>query len=136
MGLLKDIPWLFTEIEKDNKDESDVLPWMKNSRKNNIEKSEKIKSELEIEEEKYLEEIFEGRKNESVVLDGGGEDFGSGCGVAVDEDGERAVVSGACLVIGFVAHAALGVGDEDDRPFVDKANARPSSGPPKGSFRG
>ncbi|CAM2395089.1 hypothetical protein ACO1G0_02690 [Fusobacterium watanabei] len=64
MGLLKDIPWLFTEIEKDNKDESDVPPWMKNSRKSNVEKSEKIKSELEIEEEKYLESIFEGRKNE------------------------------------------------------------------------
>ena len=67
MGLLKDIPWLFTEIEKDNKDESDksdVPPWMKNSRKSNVEKSEKIKSELEIEEEKYLEEIFGGRKNE------------------------------------------------------------------------
>ena len=64
MGLLKDIPWLFTEIEKDNKDESDVPPWMKNSRKSNVEKSEKIKSELEIEEEKYLERIFEGKKNE------------------------------------------------------------------------
>ena len=64
MGLLKDIPWLFTEIEKDNKDESDVPPWMKNSRKSNVEKSEKIKSELEIEEEKYLESIFEGKKNE------------------------------------------------------------------------
>ena len=64
MGLLKDIPWLFTEIEKDNKDESDVPPWMKNSRKSNVEKSEEIKSELEIEEEKYLESIFEGRKNE------------------------------------------------------------------------
>ncbi|WP_335994950.1 hypothetical protein [Fusobacterium polymorphum] len=64
MGLLKDIPWLFTEIEKDNKDESDVPPWMRNSRKSNVEKSEKIKSELEIEEEKYLEEIFGGRKNE------------------------------------------------------------------------
>ena len=64
MGLLKDIPWLFTEIEKDNKDESDIPPWMKNSRKSNVEKSEKIKSELEIEEEKYLESIFEGKKNE------------------------------------------------------------------------
>ncbi|WP_339052706.1 hypothetical protein [Fusobacterium animalis] len=64
MGLLKDIPWLFTEIEKDNKDESDVPPWMKNSRKSNVEKSEKIKSELEIEEEKYLENIFEEKKNE------------------------------------------------------------------------
>ena len=64
MGLLKDIPQLFTEIEKDNKDESDVPPWMRNSRKSNVEKSEKIKSELEIEEEKYLEEIFGGRKNE------------------------------------------------------------------------
>ena len=64
MGLLKDIPWLFTEIEKDNKDESDVPPWMKSSRKSNVEKSEKIKSELEIEEEKYLEKIFGGRKNE------------------------------------------------------------------------
>ena len=64
MGLLKDIPWLFTGIEKDNKDESDVPPWMKNSRKSNVEKSEEIKSELEIEEEKYLESIFEGKKNE------------------------------------------------------------------------
>ena len=64
MGLLKDIPWLFTEIEKDNKDESDIPPWMKNSRKSNVEKSEKIKSKLEIEEEKYLESIFEGKKNE------------------------------------------------------------------------
>ena len=64
MGLLKDIPWLFTEIEKESKDESDVPPWMKNSRKSNVEKSEKIKSELEIEEEKYLENIFEEKKNE------------------------------------------------------------------------
>ena len=64
MGLLKDIPWLFTEIEKDNKDESDVPPWMKNSRKSDVEKSKKIKSELEIEEEKYLESIFKGKKNE------------------------------------------------------------------------
>ena len=64
MGLLKDIPWLLTEIEKESKDESDLPPWMRNSRKSNVEKSEKIKSELEIEEEKYLEEIFGGRKNE------------------------------------------------------------------------
>ena len=64
MGLLKDIPWLFTEIEKDNKDESDVPPWMRNSKESDVEKNEKIKSKLEIEEEKYLEEIFGGRKNE------------------------------------------------------------------------
>ena len=64
MGLLKDIPCLLTEIEKESKDESDLPPWMRNSRKSNVEKSEKIKSELEIEEEKYLEEIFGGRKNE------------------------------------------------------------------------
>ncbi|PGH25357.1 hypothetical protein [Fusobacterium animalis] len=64
MGLLKDIPWLFTEIEKDSKDESDVSPWMRNIEGSDIEKNEKIKSELEIEEEKYLEKIFEGRKNE------------------------------------------------------------------------
>ena len=64
MGLLKDIPWLFTEIEKDNKDESDVSPWMRNIEGSNIEKNEKIKSELEIEEEKYFEGIFEGKKNE------------------------------------------------------------------------
>ena len=64
MGLLKDIPWLFTEIEKDSKDESDVSPWMRNIEGSDIEKNEKIKSKLEIEEEKYLEEIFEGRKNE------------------------------------------------------------------------
>ena len=63
MGLLKDIPWLFTEIEKDSKDESDVSPWMRNIEGNDIEKNEKIKSELEIEEEKYLESIFEGKKN-------------------------------------------------------------------------
>ena len=56
----------------------------------------------------------------TVVLDGGGEDFGGRGRVAVDEDGKRAVVGGACVVIGFVAHAALGVGDEDDRAFVDK----------------
>ena len=37
---------------------------MKNSRKSNVEKNEKIKSELEMEEEKYLEGIFEGKKNE------------------------------------------------------------------------
>ena len=43
MGLLKDIPWLFTEIEKDNKYESDVPTLMKNRRKSNVEKSEKIK---------------------------------------------------------------------------------------------
>ena len=64
MGLLKDIPWLFTEIEKDSKDESDVSPWMRNIEGSDIEKNEKIKSELEIEEEKYLESIFEGKKNE------------------------------------------------------------------------
>ena len=64
MGLLKDIPWLFTEIEKDSKDESDVSPWMRNIEGSDIEKNEKIKSKLEIEEEKYLEEIFGGRKNE------------------------------------------------------------------------
>ena len=64
MGLLKDIPWLFTEFEKDSKDESDVSPWMRNIEGSNIEKNEKIKSELEIEEEKYLEGIFEGKKNE------------------------------------------------------------------------
>ena len=63
MGLLKDIPWLFTEIEKDSKDESDVSPWMRNIEGSDIEKNEKIKSELEIEEEKYLEKIFGGRKN-------------------------------------------------------------------------
>ena len=64
MGLLKDIPYLLTEIEKENKDESDLPPWMRNSKKSDVEKNEKIKSKLEIEEEKYLEEIFEGRKNE------------------------------------------------------------------------
>ncbi len=64
MGLLKDIPCLLTEIEKESKDESDLPPWMRNSRKSNVEKSEKIKSKLEIEEKKYLEEIFGGRKNE------------------------------------------------------------------------
>lgn len=36
----------------------------KEIKENDIEKNEKIKSELEIEEEKYLEEIFGGRKNE------------------------------------------------------------------------
>lgn len=64
MGLLKDIPCLLTEIEKENKDESDLPPWMRNSKKSDVEKNEKIKSKLEIEEEKYLEEIFGGRKNE------------------------------------------------------------------------
>ena len=37
---------------------------LKDSKGSDIEKSEKIKSELEIEEEKYLESIFEGKKNE------------------------------------------------------------------------
>ncbi|WP_335993073.1 hypothetical protein [Fusobacterium polymorphum] len=37
---------------------------LKDSKGSDIEKNEKIKSELEIEEEKYLEEIFGGRKNE------------------------------------------------------------------------
>ena len=64
MGLLKDIPCLLTEIEKENKDKSDLPPWMRNSKKSDVEKNEKIKSKLEIEEEKYLEEIFGGRKNE------------------------------------------------------------------------
>lgn len=41
MGLLKDIPWLFTEIEKDSKDESDVSPWMRNIEGNDIEKMRK-----------------------------------------------------------------------------------------------
>ena len=36
---------------------------LKDSEGNDIEKNEKIKSELEIEEEKYLESIFEGKKN-------------------------------------------------------------------------
>lgn len=36
----------------------------KEIKENDIEKNEKIKSELEIEEEKYLEKIFGGRKNE------------------------------------------------------------------------
>ena len=43
MGLLKDIPWLFTEIEKESKDESDVPPWMKNSRKSKKSKKKNIK---------------------------------------------------------------------------------------------
>lgn len=37
---------------------------LKGSEGSDIEKNKKIKSELEIEEEKYLESIFEGRKNE------------------------------------------------------------------------
>ena len=37
---------------------------LKDSKGSDIEKSEKIKSELEIEEEKYLESIFERKKNE------------------------------------------------------------------------
>ncbi|WP_261790890.1 hypothetical protein [Fusobacterium polymorphum] len=37
---------------------------LKDSKGSDIEKNEKIKSELEIEEEKYLESIFEGKKNE------------------------------------------------------------------------
>ena len=37
---------------------------LKDSKRSDIEKNEKIKSKLEIEEEKYLEEIFGGRKNE------------------------------------------------------------------------
>ena len=37
---------------------------LKDSKGSDIEKSEKIKSELEIEEEKYLESIFDGKKNE------------------------------------------------------------------------
>ena len=64
MGLLKDIPCLLTEIEKENKDESDLPPWMRNRKESDVEKNEKIKSKLEIEEEKCLEEIFGGRKNE------------------------------------------------------------------------
>ena len=36
---------------------------LKDSEGSDIEKNEKIKSELEIEEEKYLESIFEGKKN-------------------------------------------------------------------------
>ena len=37
---------------------------LKDSKGSDIEKNEKIKSELEIEEEKYLESIFKGQKNE------------------------------------------------------------------------
>ena len=37
---------------------------LKDSKGSDIEKNEKLKSELEIEEEKYLESIFEGKKNE------------------------------------------------------------------------
>ena len=37
---------------------------LKDSKGSDVEKNEKIKSKLEIEEEKYLEEIFEGRNNE------------------------------------------------------------------------
>ena len=83
MGLLKDIPWLFTEIEKDSKDESDVSPWMRNIEGSDIEKNEKIKSELEIEEEKYLESIFEGKKNEFNSI------FSTNNGNNVDESPEE-----------------------------------------------
>ena len=72
MGLLKDIPWLLTEIEKENKDESDLPPWMRNSGKVTIKENEEettskespMISKEKIEEEKYLESIFDGKKNE------------------------------------------------------------------------
>ena len=44
-----------SEKETDNKDESDLPPWMRNSGKVTIKENE---------EEKYLESIFEGKKNE------------------------------------------------------------------------
>ena len=64
MGLLKNQIIRRTVMKKENKDKSDLPPWMRNSKKSDVEKNEKIKSKLEIEEEKYLEEIFGGRKNE------------------------------------------------------------------------
>ncbi|WP_339013372.1 hypothetical protein LDK02_04040 [Fusobacterium animalis] len=72
MEKLIDIPdWLkpdnISEKETNKKNIFEALfktGTFKEIKENDIEKNEKIKSELEIEEEKYLEEIFEGRKNE------------------------------------------------------------------------
>lgn len=72
MEKLIDIPdWLkpdnISEKETNKKNIFEALfktGTFKEIKENDIEKNEKIKSELEIEEEKYLEEIFGGRKNE------------------------------------------------------------------------
>ena len=72
MEKLIDIPdWLkpdnISEKETNKKNIFEALfktGTFKEIKENDIEKNEKIKSELEIEEEKYLESIFEGKKNE------------------------------------------------------------------------
>ena len=56
----------------------------------------------------------------SVVLDGGGKDFRGGGRVAVDEDGKRAIVGSAGVVVTFVAHTAFGVGDDDNGAFINE----------------
>ncbi|WP_338950325.1 hypothetical protein [Fusobacterium nucleatum] len=56
---------------------------LKDSEGSDIEKNKKIKSELEIEEEKYLESIFEGRKNEFNSI------FSTNNGNNVDESPEE-----------------------------------------------
>ena len=56
---------------------------LKDSKGSDIEKNEKIKSELEIEEEKYLESIFEGKKNEFNSI------FSTNNGNNVDESPEE-----------------------------------------------
>ena len=61
-----------SEKEIDNKDESDLPPWMRNSGKGTIKENEEetaskespMISKEKIEEEKYLESIFDGKKNE------------------------------------------------------------------------
>ena len=77
MGKFTDFPdWLkldnISEKETDNKDESDLPPWMRNSGKGTIKENEEettskespMISKEKIEEEKYLESIFDGKKNE------------------------------------------------------------------------
>ena len=77
MGKFTDFPdWLkldnISEKETDNKDESDLPPWMTNSGKGTIKENEEettskespMISKEKIEEEKYLESIFDGKKNE------------------------------------------------------------------------
>lgn len=56
---------------------------LKDSEGSDIEKNKKIKSELKIEEEKYLESIFEGRKNEFNSI------FSTNNGNNVDESPEE-----------------------------------------------
>lgn len=96
MGKFTDFPdWLkldnILEKETDNKDESDLSPWMRNSGKGTIKENEEettskeslMISKEKIEEEKYLESIFDGKKNKFNFI------FSAINGTNVDESPEE-----------------------------------------------